>query len=219
MFDYQYVDSFFVGNNGIKYNLYKRTTPTNIVIGSPSNPYQIIPIISNPVFSTVPFSSTDYYANSNLTYQDYLYTIIHQFSGTTANGKNPYGTLIEASNGLFYGSTGLGGTNNTGVIYSANGSGGYGVIVSLPSTIINNRGNLLEVSNGLFYGLSIGTVITNDGTIYSCNTSGSIGIVYRFSGSTTSDGAYPYGSLIKASNGVLYGTTRNGGISAYGTIF
>lgn len=217
LFEDEYVDGFFIGSNGIKYNLYKRTTPTNIIIGSPLNPYQIIPLISNPVFNTIPFASTDYYTNTDLIYRDYLYTIIHHFSGATANGKNPYGSLIEASNGLFYGSTGLGGSNATGVIYSANGSGGYGVITSLPSNCTNNRGNLLEVSNGLFYALSIGTVITNYGTIYSCNTSGSIGIVYQFSGTT--DGAYPYGSLIKASNGLLYGTTNQGGTFNYGTIF
>lgn len=38
-------------NNGVKFELYRRTSPTNILIGSVGNPYSITPIINNPIFN------------------------------------------------------------------------------------------------------------------------------------------------------------------------
>lgn len=59
-------DTFFVGNNGIKFGLYQRTTPTNIVIGSAENPNQIIPIINNPVFNNDELLGSRYFTCTDI---------------------------------------------------------------------------------------------------------------------------------------------------------
>jgi uncharacterized repeat protein (TIGR03803 family) len=50
-------------------------------------------------------------------------TDLHDF-GTGTDGKTPHGTLFQASDGLFYGMTMFGGTNNVGIIYNFNSSTG-----------------------------------------------------------------------------------------------
>lgn len=59
-------DTFFVGNNGIKFGLYQRTTPTNIIIGSAGNPNQIIPIINNPVFNNDELLGSRYFTCTDI---------------------------------------------------------------------------------------------------------------------------------------------------------
>lgn len=54
-------DTFFIGNNGIRFALYQRITPTNIIIGSPSNPNEIIPIPNIPVFGSNQLLTTNYF--------------------------------------------------------------------------------------------------------------------------------------------------------------
>jgi uncharacterized repeat protein (TIGR03803 family) len=49
------------------------------------------------------------------------YTDLLDFQGT-ANGANPYGSVVQASNGLLYGMTYNGGANNQGIIFSYNPS-------------------------------------------------------------------------------------------------
>lgn len=59
-------DTFFVGNNGIRFALYQRITPTNVIIGSPSNPNEIVPIINNPVFSNYELGSSKYFTCTDI---------------------------------------------------------------------------------------------------------------------------------------------------------
>jgi uncharacterized repeat protein (TIGR03803 family) len=45
-------------------------------------------------------------------------TVLHSFAGNGSEGRNPYGALIQATDGAFYGTTYLGGTNNGGTALS-----------------------------------------------------------------------------------------------------
>lgn len=73
-----YTNSFFSGNNGIKFDLYQRSTPTNILISSSvDNPYVISATIVNPVFSTNLITSTGFLVRDNLS----AYTV--NYSATT----------------------------------------------------------------------------------------------------------------------------------------
>src|SRR5258705_7215426 len=50
-------------------------------------------------------------------------TLLHSFVGGTGDGKVPLGSLVEASNGVLYGTTALGGSNNSGTLFRINKDG------------------------------------------------------------------------------------------------
>lgn len=82
----------------------------------------------------------------------------------------------------------------------------------------NPVANLVEGSNGNFYGTTLGGGTSNSGTIFEVSPDGSFFTnVYNFSGG--SNGADPAGALIIGDDGNFYGTTYNGGVSNWGTIF
>ncbi len=79
------------------------------------------------------------------------------------------------------------------------------------------RTGLTQALNGKIYGTSQFAGDNNKGFIFEYNIqNGEFLELYRFQG--FSDGKHPMGSLLKASDGLLYGITNNGGQNA-GTIF
>lgn len=145
--------------------------------------------------------------------------IIHNFSGGTIDGRYPYGSLIQASNGILYGMTREKGLYDLGVIFSCTTSGNYGIIHNF--NIINGgepKGSLIQGNNGILYGMTEQGGLYNFGVIFSCTTSGNYGVIHNFSGLTI-DGSFPYTDLIQASNGLLYGTTYGDGLYHRGVIF
>ncbi|MBL0340591.1 MAG: hypothetical protein IPP71_06550 [Bacteroidetes bacterium] len=93
------------------------------------------------------------------------FTKLHDFNGL--NGKQPYGSLIEANNGNLYGMTFWGGANSNGVIFKYDTTNfTYSVIYNLMG---NNDGkfpygSLLQGINGKLYGLTSSGGINGTGT-------------------------------------------------------
>jgi uncharacterized repeat protein (TIGR03803 family) len=145
------------------------------------------------------------------------YKDIYDFNGT--NGKNPYGTLLQLSDYSFYGMASAGGATNSGVIFKADTSGNYTKLLdfNVQSDGSNPHGSLVYATNNLFYGM------TNQGGKYG------YGVLFSYDPSSTTytnlidfndtNGASPYGSLIQATNGLLYGMTYSGGAYNLGVIF
>jgi uncharacterized repeat protein (TIGR03803 family) len=78
----------------------------------------------------------------------------------------------------------------------------------------------IEGFNGIFYGTTIDGGAHNLGTIYKITAGGAFTTLYSFCSQTgCPDGEYPFGALILASDGNLYGTTERGGPNNSGTIF
>jgi len=74
--------------------------------------------------------------------------------------------------------------------------------------------------DGNFYGTTYAGGTGNQGTVFAITPSGSLSTLYRFCSQTNcTDGANPYAGLIQASNGKLYGTTKQGGTNNGGTVF
>jgi uncharacterized repeat protein (TIGR03803 family) len=74
----------------------------------------------------------------------------------------------------------------------------------------------IPATNGSFYGTTQAGGANGYGTVFRITPAGVLTTLYNFTGGT--DGAYPYGTLIQATNGNLYGTTVVGGITT-GSIF
>ena len=126
--------------------------------------------------------------------------------------------IISSRAQTLVGATQFGGTNGAGAIVK------YEVqpnVLTLPASFEgeNLGGNpvytiLLEAGDGKFYGMSSSGGTNNRGTIFSFDPStSSLTTLKNF---LENEGAAPFGSLIQATNGKLYGVTPEGGTGAPG---
>ncbi|MBS1927775.1 MAG: T9SS type A sorting domain-containing protein, partial [Bacteroidetes bacterium] len=135
------------------------------------------------------------------------------------DGRNPQGSLLQASDGKLYGMTSNGGSNNYGVIFSYDPvTSTYSKLKDFSSTDGSNpSGSLMQASDGKLYGMTYGGGSNNAGVIFSYDPVTSTYTKLKDFGST--DGKYPNGSLMQAADGKLYGMTYWGGSNNAGVIF
>jgi uncharacterized repeat protein (TIGR03803 family) len=145
------------------------------------------------------------------------YTKVKDFDNT--NGRNPYGSLMQASDGKLYGMTSQGGSNGAGVIFSFDpASSTYTKVKDFDNTNGRNPyGSLMQASDGKLYGMTSQRGSNGAGVIFSFDPASSTYTKVKDFDNT--NGGYPYGSLMQASDGKLYGMTLQGGSSGYGVIF
>jgi uncharacterized repeat protein (TIGR03803 family) len=155
------------------------------------------------------------------------FTTLHDFA--LADGAVPYGGLIQASDGNFYGTTSEGGDPNcydgncgtvfkitpTGILTTLHSFAGY------PTEGAQPMAGLLQATDGNLYGTTYnGGANFLDGTIFKITPGGNLTTLYSFcSLAGCTDGARPYGGLVQATNGILYGVTYEGGSFDDGTVF
>lgn len=149
--------------------------------------------------------------------------------GTNKDGSEVSAGLIQVSDGKLYGMTALGGRKGFGVIYSFDpSSSAYTTRFNFDS--INGArpaGRLMQSKDGRLYGMTFDGGSKNAGVLFSFDpvTSAYIKLkdfdtlVYQDYTYVNESGGYPYGSLMQASDGKLYGMTSRGGKSGYGVIF
>lgn len=153
------------------------------------------------------------------------YTDVYKFNNPL-NGTNPYGSLIQAKDGNLYGMTSEGGTNNYGVIFQLNPATGiYTKKHDFDSVNgMTPYGSLCQASNGKLYGMTYkgGTYITqfpaaNRGVLFEYDPV--TNVLQKKIELTKSNAGNPFGSMIRANNGLLYGLTSAGGADATGMLF
>jgi uncharacterized repeat protein (TIGR03803 family) len=135
-----------------------------------------------------------------------------------ATGKLPWASFV--SDGTFlYGMTSEGGANNYGTIFKIKPDGtGYQKLLDFDETTSgrNPMGSLI-LEAGSLYGMSSQGGANGVGTLFKIKTDGSA-FSKLLDFNSASSGSYPEGSLF--SDGTfLYGMTRMGGSTNYGTIF
>jgi uncharacterized repeat protein (TIGR03803 family) len=137
------------------------------------------------------------------------------------NGQSPNGSLMEASNGKLYGMTSFGGTNNLGVLFEWDPSNDS-YLKKLDFDGANNGqtpyGSLTEASNGKFYGMTYSGGVNGVGVLFEWDPSNDT-YMKKFEFDVGNNGYIPFGSLMKASNGKLYGMTLYGGSNDMGVLF
>jgi uncharacterized repeat protein (TIGR03803 family) len=134
-------------------------------------------------------------------------------------GAEPLGGLVQASNGKLYAGISGGGPSAQGIIieYDVNTDS---VIMKKDyhaTGVYAYNGTFIEVTPNKFYALSIVGGQNNEGALYQydCITN-QITILYSFSAPTGCD---PVGSLVYASNGKLYGSTKTRNVYDIGGLF
>ncbi len=97
-------------------------------------------------------------------------TPLYSFVPIVLDGSNPLGSLVEASDGNFYGTTAGGGANGNGIIYRITPSGAYNRLYSFTGGTDGSSpvAGLTQGSDGKLYGTTAGQNGSN-GTIFSIN--------------------------------------------------
>ena len=155
-------------------------------------------------------------------------TTLVSFDG--GNGANPLGDVVADANGNLFGTTSVGGDYGDGTVFEIPKMDGHYspaiTIVSFTGTNgANPVGSLIIDAAGDLYGTTKGGGDSGDGTVFKISNSGTVshpmfaGTVDTLVSFNGADGGNPLGSLFADDAGNLFGTTNDGGTSAYGTIF
>jgi len=162
-------------------------------------------------------------------------TTLYSFCSQTncSDGANPWGVLVQAVNGDFYGTTAAGGTHvcktrgqeqiGCGTVFKITAKGKLTTLYNFCSQGGSNctdgvtpLAGLVEASDGSFYGTTSGGGASASGTVFKITGQGELTTLHSFNGT---DGATPYAGLLQASDGNFYGTARFGGTNNSGVIF
>ena len=148
-------------------------------------------------------------------------SVLYSFAGGSADGATPYGNIIQASDGNFYGTTSTGGPSGKGAIFKITPDGTETILHLFAGGTTdgyNATGGLIEGTDGNFYGSTSAGGANGDGTVFEITPDGTETILYSF-GAQPGDGQAPVGSLLQASDGNFYGFTSAGGNYNLGTVF
>jgi len=152
------------------------------------------------------------------------------------DGQNPwFGSLVQGTDGNFYGTTVYGGANNScvfsgytvgcGTVFKITPSGTLTTLYSFCSQSGCADGSepyagVVRATDGNFYGTTIeggtGCSAPGCGTVFKITPSGKLTTLHSFDGTS---GDYPQAGLVQDTNGNLYGTTAGGGAHGDGTVF
>jgi uncharacterized repeat protein (TIGR03803 family) len=149
--------------------------------------------------------------------------ILHSFGGNQQYDGFLFDgapTLVQASDGNFYGMTDRGGVNGEGTVFKVTPSGIETVLYSFAGGSTDGAvpyANLIQASDGNLYGATSAGGASNSGVVFRITLDGIETVLYSFAGGPT-DGATPT-NLLQARDGSLYGITLVGGASNHGTVF
>jgi len=145
---------------------------------------------------------------------------LHDFNyADTANGAAPRGALHEGSDGAFYGVTFIGGSYDYGTVFkiSKDGTGFLKLLDFDFQTGVHPEAGLIGGSGGALYGMTTHGGAHYRGTAFRINEDGSGFLkLHEFGGA---DGDYATAGLVEGSDGILYGTTAEGGAYNLGVAF
>jgi len=147
------------------------------------------------------------------------FAVLYNFGATPTDGQLPYSTLL-ASGSTLYGLTTGGGASSDGTIFSYNTTNNaYQSLYSFAGGPTDGEFPIgsMTLSGNLLFGSATQGGASDNGTLFSYNLSTNTeSLAYSFPGGN--DGSYPDDAPLPI-NGLLYGTTNDGGTANGGTIF
>jgi uncharacterized repeat protein (TIGR03803 family) len=147
------------------------------------------------------------------------FTTLHSFEGIcfgicSLTGSNPRTALIQARDGVFYGTTR--GSSDRSTIFRMDPTGVVTNVVMLARRYAS--GPLVEARDGTLYGTSLSTDGGLNGTVFNIDSAGTLTSLHYFQ---NAEGAYPSGGLVQGADDSFYGITQASGPlpPANGTVF
>jgi uncharacterized repeat protein (TIGR03803 family) len=137
----------------------------------------------------------------------------------------PEGDLVETSEGALYGLSIFGGNFNQGFIFKYDINTNTGRAIHSFDTTFGCYGfngwmvpGLLLVSDTILYGVTPSGGLNQSGVLFSYSIpTGQYRALHNFG--SGNDGSFPVAPLIKARDGLLYGTAQAGGAGGFGTLY
>jgi uncharacterized repeat protein (TIGR03803 family) len=179
-------------------------SPSNLVLGTDGSIYG----------TTGTGGSSNAGVFFKLTYRPGLATLYSVLANFSSALEGPGGALVEDSDGNFYGLTGGSGTPGGpyGSVFRVTPTGVLTTLHTLNGTTDGAFPTTLTfASDGNLYGTAVLGGAEDGGgfgTLFQITTAGAYTVLYRFTGPNS--GAGPF-ALVQHTNGLLYGTTANGG--------
>ena len=170
-------------------------------------------IIGATTFGGVNKNGTIYSIKSDGT----MHNLLRQFEPRTS--PSPMGGFIKGTDGKLYGNFNRGGAHNLGSIVrlEADGTGLTRLYDYDNASGSSPYGNLFQGTDGGLYGMTYNGGQHSGGTIVRINPDGTgFKVLHHF---FSGDGTLPYGGVVEAANGRLYGMTSSDGLHGLGTIF
>src|SRR5271170_2379964 len=151
-------------------------------------------------------------------------TLTTLVSFDVTNGNSPSnGSLVQGTDGNFYGTTRNGGAHGEGTVFKITAGGTLKVLYSFCAKTNCADGaipalGLIQATDGNFYGTTSaggGSTCTGAGpgpgcgTVFRITLAGALTTLHSFAGSPT-DGHQPLSPLVQGGDGDFYGTTNYG---------
>jgi len=157
-------------------------------------------------------------------------TTLYSFcaKASCADGYRPFASLLQATDGNFYGTTIFGGaqrgrcSGGCGTVFKMTPSGTLTTLHSFCSQSGCTDGSwpggtLVQAADGNLYGTTSTGGLGNYGTFFKISSGATLTTLHSFDGT---DGAHPTtAGVMQGTDGNFYGTTLYGGANGVGTVF
>ena len=147
------------------------------------------------------------------------YAVLHAFGANANDGATPLTGLVQGRDGMLYGTTSLGGTNGTGMVFRLGTDGSGYTILHTCGGISGDAASptaLIQGADGALYGVAQMGGSDAAGVVFRLGTDGSAyEVLHNFS---SGDGQLPV-ALTQGADGSVYGVTQTGGTNSVGVVF